>query len=110
MRLIDAETLFDKVGNIKPRSQRQYDDIGNFMNMITNSPTVNAVPLSVIEDIKVEIQGNMESIIGKYDSSIPKAEMPSYKLERNSARRECIDIIDKHVSPAGAERSNKECI
>ena len=56
-----------------------------------------------IEDIKAEIQGNMESIIGKYDSSIPKAEMPSYKLERNSARRECIDIIDKHVSPTGAE-------
>lgn len=58
----------------------------------------NFVPVSVIDDIKTEIESNMESIVGKYDSSIPKAEMPSYKLERNKARKECIDIIVKHIN------------
>ena len=40
MRLIDAEKLFDKVGNIKPKNKQHYEDIGTFMNMITNSPTI----------------------------------------------------------------------
>ena len=39
-RLIDADKLFEKVGNIKPKSQNQHDDIGVFMNMITNAPTI----------------------------------------------------------------------
>ena len=40
MRLIDADELFERVGVIKPNSVTQYADIGMFMNMITNSPTV----------------------------------------------------------------------
>ena len=51
---------------------------------------------TVLEQIRAEIEGNMESIIGKYDSSIPKFNMPSYKIERNKAREECISIIDKY--------------
>jgi len=51
---------------------------------------------SVLDKIRAEIEGNMESIIGKYDSSIPKFNMPSYKIERNKAREECISIIDKY--------------
>ena len=39
MRLIDADKLFDKVGDITPANEQQYKDIGMFMNMITNSPT-----------------------------------------------------------------------
>jgi len=40
MRLIDAEELFNRVGQIKPKNKQQYEDIGMFMNMITNSNTV----------------------------------------------------------------------
>lgn len=39
-RPIDAEILFEKVGNIKPKNRSEYDLIGKFMNMITYSPTI----------------------------------------------------------------------
>lgn len=39
-RLIDAEILFEKVGNIKPNNKSEYELLGKFMNMITDSPTV----------------------------------------------------------------------
>lgn len=53
------------------------------------------------DKIRAEIESNMESIIGKYDSSIPKSNMPSYKIERNKAREECISIIDKYKVEQG---------
>lgn len=40
MRVIDAEELFNKVGKIVPCNTTHYKAIGEFMNMITNSPTV----------------------------------------------------------------------
>lgn len=40
MRLIDAEELFNNVGKIVPRNITHYKAIGEFMNMITNSPTI----------------------------------------------------------------------
>jgi len=40
MRIIDAEELFNKVGKIVPRNTTHYKAIGEFMNMITNSPTI----------------------------------------------------------------------
>lgn len=40
MRVIDAEKLFNKVGKIVPRNITHYKAIGEFMNMITNSPTI----------------------------------------------------------------------
>ena len=39
-RLIDADKLFEQVGNIKPINKQHYKDIGDFMNMITNAPTI----------------------------------------------------------------------
>ncbi len=39
-RLIDAEILFEKVGNIKPKNKSEYELLGKFMNMITYSPTL----------------------------------------------------------------------
>lgn len=40
IRLIDANALFERIGQIKPKNKQQYEDIGLFMNMITNAPTV----------------------------------------------------------------------
>lgn len=40
-RLIDADKLFwEEVGKIKPRNDEHYKAIGEFMNMITNTPTI----------------------------------------------------------------------
>ena len=59
----------------------------------------NATPLEkVLEDIKGEINDNMESIIGVYDSSTPENQRPLCKGARNDARKECIAIIDSHIS------------
>ena len=40
IRLIDANKLFEEVGHIKPENLKHYDHLGNFMNMITTSPTI----------------------------------------------------------------------
>lgn len=56
----------------------------------------------ILDKIRAGIESNMESIIGKYDSSIPKSNMPSYKIERNKVREECISIIDKYKAEQGA--------
>ena len=53
--------------------------------------------IEVLQEIKREIEGNMESVIGKYDSSVPTRNMPSAKIERNEGREECLGIIDKYL-------------
>lgn len=81
MRLVDADEL------LKGRTDHEMIST----HLIFNAPTVD-----VLDKIRAEIESNMESIIGKYDSSIPKSNMPSYKIERNKVRKECISIIDKY--------------
>lgn len=49
MRLIDANVLFENVGKIKPRNKEHYKSIGEFMNMITYTPTINVKWIPVIE-------------------------------------------------------------
>ena len=72
-----------------PNSQRQHDDIGGFMNMITSSPTVDAVPVSVIEDIKSEIRQRQ------------------WYLDVNTANQ-VIYIIDKHISGVKMQGGDNE--
>ena len=62
----------------------------------------------VLDKIRDEIERNMESVIGKYDSSIPKFNMPSYKIERNKVRKECISIIDKYKADMRGGEERKE--
>ena len=58
MRLIDAEELFNKVGKIVPRNTTHYKAIGEFMNMITNSPTVETKQGEwIIDKVWYTIQG-----------------------------------------------------
>jgi len=58
----------------------------------------------ILDKISAEITANMESIIGKYGNNTPIREMPSAKIERNNAREECLQIIDKYK----AEGSDRE--
>ena len=55
------------------------------------------IPLRVLQEIRQEIENNMESIIGKYDANTPEHNRPSHKIERNNGRKECLAIIDKHI-------------
>ena len=48
----------------------------------------------ILQEIQQEIECNMESITGKYDKSTPTRDLPSYKIERNEGRKECLAIID----------------
>lgn len=62
MRLIDANGLFDKVGKIKPRSKEHYKSIEEFMNLITDSPTIDAV--EVVNCVKCEHYAERETPTG----------------------------------------------
>ena len=68
--------------------------------------SVEAVPLSELQEIRQEMESNIESIIGKYDSSTPKRDMPSAKIARNEGRQECLDIIDTHIKEYTNEADN----
>ena len=59
---------------------------------------VHGKPLNdELQEIRQEIQANMEDIIGHY-SNTPFKDMPSSKIFRNEGRQECLEIIDKHIS------------
>lgn len=54
----------------------------------------------ILDEIKSEIKSKMEIVIGRYGSTTPMYDMASYKIERNKAREECIEIIDKYKQEA----------
>lgn len=55
------------------------------------------ITIELLEGIKLQIENNMEDIKGRYDGTTPPRLKPSCKIERNSARKECIDIIAKAI-------------
>lgn len=98
MTLTEFERFADE-NNIVPVSTEIYSQ------MISNSVKY-AKMKKVLQEIRQEIESNMESIIGKYDSSTSERNFPSHKIERNNGRKECIAIIDKHIKEI--EGSDKE--
>ena len=61
--------------------------------------------VKALEDVKAEIAGNLESIIGKYDSNTKPEDMPSRKIERNNGRKEAIGIIDRKIAEAKGDKA-----
>lgn len=86
MRLINADELFSKVGDIKPANSQQYHDITDFMNMITNQPTVQAVPIEVLEELRTEIDREGDYYDTNIDQDVAKG---LYKA---------VQIIDRKIS------------
>ena len=92
MRLIDADLLnrkmyheaFETDTDLQKWESGCWIRYKMFENAIDNVPTVNAVPLSVIEDIKAEIKS-------LYDE--PARYVPNY-----DAYAQWLEIIDKHIS------------
>lgn len=87
MRLIDADDLL-LYTNINECS---YEPRINRYQIVT-APTVEAIPISVIEDIKAEIEEVRKSALG----------YPNWEYAKGLNKS--IEIIDKHIS--GKE---KEC-
>lgn len=69
------------------------------------SKLFKGVVCKVLEDVRAEITGNLETIIGKYDSNTKPEDMPSRKIERNNGRTEAIDIINRKIKEIENERS-----
>lgn len=61
--------------------------------------------VKALKDVRAEITGNLETIIGKYDSNTKPEDMPSRKIERNNGRTEAIDIINRKIKEIKHERS-----
>ena len=102
MRLIDADQL-NEVLNINFGHTGGADVLRQLIDI---QPTIQAVPIEELQEIRHEIENNMESIIGKYDANTPEHNMPSHKIERNNGRKECLAIINKHIKEL--EESDKE--
>ena len=112
MRLINAEALekamyheaFEKDSDMQKWDSGCWIRYKMFENAIAAAPTVDAIPISVIEDIKSEIAHNFESIVGKYTSDTPLRDKAYVKCARNEAREECLAIIDKHIRETVPEK------
>lgn len=100
MRLIDANKLIKEYG--------KYD----IEFMVNKQPTVDAIPMQVIEDIKAEIKDEKEFAYADFeqykvaylgvDAEYVEDELPfddfRYGMER------CLEIINKHL---GKEQSHE---
>lgn len=64
--------------------------------------------VDVLKEIRQEIESNIENIIGKYDATVPEHDRASMKIARNEARRECLAIVDRHLSEATNDSCGKE--
>lgn len=84
-------------------------------NDIMTLPTIEAIPkadyearlkadmVAMLTELQLEIAENIESIVGHYGKDIPMANRPSYKIERNGVRQDCIDIIEQKINSLKAE-------
>ena len=79
MRLIDADTLYCD-------SFSYHDRLCISQNQIAHATTVDAIPMSVIEDIKAEIK----ALAKEYDHYAD--------TNRKYGLWTALDIIDKHIS------------
>ena len=68
------------------------------MTLENNVPIIQAIPLDLVKQAREEINAKMESIVGEYKGGTPFEQMPSAKIYRNTARKECIEILDKLIA------------
>lgn len=88
--------------NIKTMDlEKELNEILNLLKMLrsSKSQTIAAgrkkkqTTNEILDDIIKQIENNFESIIGVYDRNTPTNQTPTYKIERNNARKQCIEII-----------------
>jgi hypothetical protein len=122
MRLIDADKIIfreiDEIGG-------EYEPyLGCSKSQIDNLPTVQAIPVTekafemfeadyknrlkadleaILVELQLEIEEHEESIIGHYGKETKEKDFPSHKIERNTGRKECIDLIQEKINELKAE-------
>lgn len=105
MRLIDAEELFNKVGEIKPRNEEHYKAIGEFMNMITNSSTIESTTITTSTDEPVVINYPIiicDDVVSREREAIINA---IYKMELSNWVKDEIEKTIRELPPV--ESSHK---
>ena len=86
--------LFDENGypDIKEYTEGQIRDAFNSGYAVGQEEGAKFEVLKALEDVRAEITGNLETIIGKYDSNTKPEDVPSRKIERNNATKSCEKI------------------
>lgn len=106
MRLIDAESLFDKVGSICPCNQQNYDDIGTFMHMISNAPTIEVYTKDDVADLLSNMQRDFYHLYTEAKEDYKDKDKYSIYGE---AIDDCLDAIQEKIRELRGnndERSN----
>ena len=58
----------------------------------------HSISLDRIKETREEINSKIESVVGTYKGDTPFEQMPSAKIHRNNARKECLEILDKLIA------------
>ena len=92
MRLIDADKLYpDRMTN---------KGVAISQSQIAHAPTVDAVPMSVIEDIRAEIKDGLNACVDIIDNTKKGIYPQIYSDDQMEGRKityeHCLQIIDKH--------------
>lgn len=85
-------------GEIEINVTLPIDENTTFPIKILTDGKAKEMVIQALEDVRAEITGNLETIIGKYDSNTKPEDMPSKKIERNNGRTEAIDIINRKIA------------
>ena len=63
--------------------------------------------VAMLTELQLEIEEHEESIIGHYGKETKERDFPSHKIERNTGRKECIDLIQEKINELKAESEKK---
>ena len=96
-RLIDADELCD---SFEPSDfdDEPWDNVDNACRIIHSMPVIDAVPMSVIDDIKAEIDSRK---FKGYPNENGGYDLPDHQAHFNSGLMFALDIIDKHIGERG---------
>ena len=75
-------------------------------HIVDSRPTIHAISLDKVKKAREEINSKIESIVGEYKGGTPFEQMPSAKIHRNNARKECIAILDKLIAESEGENES----
>ena len=99
--------LFDENGypNIKEYTEGQVRDAFNSGYTVGQEQGAEIEVVKALEDVRAEITGTLETIIGKYNSNTKPEDVPSRKIERNNGRIEAIDIINRKIAEMKGDKT-----
>lgn len=101
-RLGDLNELFEKVGNIKPTSKVHYESIGEFMGLITNTPTI--IPAADVPASYQQVTSKLPASYGTETIRCNNEDCPNWKKTEDP----CEEHIRKALRAALRRMENEE--